>query len=148
MAFSTGVVIGAQNLLTALSTFMTSNGWTLHHTINSNDLVFFSSGTDGNQNNYIRVTNEARLIDYDDQVTGFTVGQTLTGTTSGATGVILANANGGTTGTLSLIDVSGKFLDNEYLSDGAGGYATANRSEEHTSELQSPYVISYAAFFF
>lgn len=126
MAYATGVVIGAQNLLSALSTFMQANGWTLHDTITSNDLVFYSTGTDGTQNHYIRVTNEAKLLDFDAQTADFTVGQTVTGMTSGATGVILSQVDSGTTGTLTLIDVNGKFIDDETITDGLGGSATAD----------------------
>src|ERR1051325_9726389 len=34
----------------------------------------------------------------------------------------------------------------DLVADGSDNFATRYRSEEHTSELQSPYVISYAVF--
>jgi hypothetical protein len=141
MAFSTGVAIGAQNLLSVLSTFMQANGWTLHDTITSNDLVFFSTGTDGNQNHYIRVTNEVRLLDFDAQTANFTVGQTVTGALSGATGVLLSQVDAGTTGTLTLIDTNGKFRDNETITDGLGGSATANGRLQYQT-FKDPRVVN------
>jgi hypothetical protein len=63
---------------------------------------------------------------YDSQTANFTVGNILTGGTSGATARITADADSGTTGTLTLQDVVGSFIDNEIITDGAGGSATAN----------------------
>lgn len=63
---------------------------------------------------------------YDTQTVNFTVGNILTGQTSGATARIIADSDSGTTGTLSLIDVDGVFVDNEIITDGASGSATAN----------------------
>jgi hypothetical protein len=67
-------------------------------------------------------------LDYDGQTANFTVGATLTGQTSGATATILADVDGGTTGTLSLANVVGTFVDNETITDGSGGSATVNGS--------------------
>lgn len=140
MAYATGVAIGAQNLLSVLSTFMQANGWTLHDTITSNDLVFFSTGTDGKQNHYVRITNETKLLDFDAQTANFTVGQTVTGASSGATGVLLSQVDAGTTGTLTLIDVNGKFRDNETVTDGLGGSATADGRLQYQT-FRDPRVI-------
>lgn len=63
---------------------------------------------------------------YDTQTANFTLGQVLTGATSGATARIIADSDGGTTGTLTLRDIIGAFVDNETISDGAGGSALAN----------------------
>lgn len=63
---------------------------------------------------------------YDTQTGNFTAGRTLTGGTSGATAVIQADSDSGTTGTLTLIDIVGTFVDNEIITDGAGGSATVN----------------------
>jgi hypothetical protein len=52
---------------------------------------------------------------YDAQTANFTAGRTVKGTTSGATGVIVADADGGATGTLTLKRVQGTFYDNEPL---------------------------------
>jgi len=63
---------------------------------------------------------------YDGQTANFTVGQTVTGGTSGATGVIVADTDAGATGTLGVIAVTGTFADNEVITDPLGGAATAN----------------------
>lgn len=63
---------------------------------------------------------------YDAQTANFTTGQILTGATSGATARITADADGGATGTLTLRDIVGEFVDNELITDAAGGSATAN----------------------
>lgn len=63
---------------------------------------------------------------YDTQTANFTPGNILTGATSGATARIIADNDSGLTGTLALVDVRGVFLDNEIITDGAGGSATAN----------------------
>lgn len=52
---------------------------------------------------------------YDAQTVNFTVGRTVKGETSGAKGVIVADADGGATGTLTLKRVQGTFFDNEPL---------------------------------
>lgn len=66
---------------------------------------------------------------YDTQTANFTVGNIITGGTSGATGRITADSDSGTTGTLTLQDVDGDFIDNEIITDGAGGSATANGTQ-------------------
>ena len=65
---------------------------------------------------------------YDGQSANFTVGKTLTGASSGATGVIVADTDGGATGTLVLKNVEGTFLDNEAITDNntTPGVAVAN----------------------
>ena len=65
-------------------------------------------------------------LDYDGQTGNFTVGLTVTGGTSGATGVILADNDGGTSGTLVLGRVLGVFDDNETITDTSTGSATVN----------------------
>lgn len=63
---------------------------------------------------------------YDAQTGNFTLGLVLTGGTSGATGRIIADSDSGATGTLTLHTISGIFVDNETITDGAGGSALAN----------------------
>lgn len=65
---------------------------------------------------------------YDTQTGNFTVGNVLTGGTSGATARIVADSDGGVTGTLSIQDIRGVFVDNEILTDGSTGSATCNGS--------------------
>jgi hypothetical protein len=63
---------------------------------------------------------------YDAQTANFTAGQVVTGSTSGAKGTILSDADGGTTGTLTLRDITGTFADNEAITDPLGGAAVVN----------------------
>lgn len=71
-------------------------------------------------------TQDTSEINYDAETSAFTVGQTLTGGTSGATATIERVFDYGTTGTLGLSSISGTFVDDEALTDGAGGAAVAN----------------------
>lgn len=63
---------------------------------------------------------------YDTQTANFTIGGILTGGSSGAKARIVNDVDGGTTGTLTLTDIVGDFLDNEILTDESTGSATAN----------------------
>lgn len=82
---------------------------------------------------------------YDAQTANFTVGGVLTGATSGATARITADADGGLTGTLTLKDIVGAFIDNEIITDSTGS-ATANGTLSHQNAalLGSTVVISTA----
>jgi len=61
---------------------------------------------------------------YYNKTVSFTVGQFVTGATSGARGLITADA-GGTNGPLTLSTITGAFLADEVITDGAGGAAVA-----------------------
>lgn len=63
---------------------------------------------------------------YQAQTANFTLGETLTGATSGATAVIVADTDAGATGTLTLIKIDGAFQNGETITDGGGGSAQAN----------------------
>lgn len=63
---------------------------------------------------------------YDAQTANFTAGTIVTGQSSGATARIQADSDSGTTGTLTLIDISGAFVDNETITDTSGGSAIVN----------------------
>ncbi len=63
---------------------------------------------------------------YDAQSGDFTAGLTVTGGTSGATGVIVSDTDDGTTGTLVLSNVVGVFQDNEAITDSSTGAATVD----------------------
>ena len=65
-------------------------------------------------------------LPYDAQTSNFVVGTTVVGATSGATGVILADSDAGTTGILKINTVTGTFVDNETLNISGVGFATAN----------------------
>lgn len=65
-------------------------------------------------------------LNFDAETAAFTVGETLTGGTSGATAEIVKVISDGAEGTLWLRDVTGgPFEDNETITDGATGSATA-----------------------
>lgn len=72
---------------------------------------------------------------YDTQTANFNVGSVLTGASSGATARIQADSDSGATGTLTLTDIQGEFLDNEIITDNGGspGSATANGVLSHQS---------------
>lgn len=57
---------------------------------------------------------------YDTQTSNFTNGAILTGASSGATARIQTHTDGGATGTLTLTDIKGAFLDNEIITDSNG----------------------------
>lgn len=63
---------------------------------------------------------------YDNQTANFTVGQIVTGGTSGATGTIRDIVDSGSTGRLYLVDITGTFQNNETLTDPLGGSALAD----------------------
>jgi hypothetical protein len=73
-------------------------------------------------------------LNYDSGTAGFSEGATLTGGTSGATGVIKWFSGVTTSGTLTLKEVSGSFLGGETITDDKGGSASANGTETMTSK--------------
>jgi len=123
MAFASGTTTSPTLLLAALNTFMTANGWTLHDNLGINDKVYFSDGLDNNQNMYIRVTLDGRFLDFGTQTGNFTVGQIITGATSGAQALILAQTDAGATGTLTLVNITKLFTPGETITDPLGGSA-------------------------
>lgn len=70
---------------------------------------------------------------YDTQTANFSKGAVLTGATSGATARIQDDSDSGATGTLTLIDIKGEFIDNEIITDdnGSPGSATVNGTLSH-----------------
>jgi hypothetical protein len=72
-------------------------------------------------------------LNYDTQSANFTAGTTLTGASSGATARIQVDSDSGTTGTLTLTDIVGEFIDNEVITDNNGtpGSALANGTLSH-----------------
>lgn len=67
-----------------------------------------------------------KTLDYDGQTVNFTEGATLTGATSGATAKIISDSDSGATGTLTLWDVRGAFVNNETITDDEGADADAD----------------------
>lgn len=89
---------------------------------------------------YIAV-GDIRLL-YDNQTGDFTEGLTVTGTDSGATGIIVADHENGAAGALVLRDVSGTFEDNEAITDTSTGAADVNLSaalDEISPNKQAPF---------
>lgn len=68
---------------------------------------------------------------YDNQTVNFTPGATLTGSTSGASALIIADSDSGATGTLTLREIIGEFVDDETITDDQGGAALANGVMAH-----------------
>lgn len=68
----------------------------------------------------------ATKVNFDGQTGNFTVGDIVTGGTSGATGQIQYQKDNGTDGFLSLIFISGTFTDNEAITSPSGGAALVN----------------------
>lgn len=85
-------------------------------------------GTGASKDDISRI-GPLNTLPYDAQTGNFTVGLTVTGGTSGATGVITADNDGGTTGTLTLSNIVGQFQDNETITDTSTGSATVNRTD-------------------
>ena len=65
-------------------------------------------------------------LGYDQLTVAFTEGEILTGGGSGATGLIKEVSQAGLEGTLTLIQISGAFVDDETITDAEGGSAKAN----------------------
>lgn len=63
---------------------------------------------------------------YDAQSGNFTVGLTITGGTSNATARIVIDDDSGTTGTLTLTNITGTFQNDETITDSSTGSATSN----------------------
>lgn len=75
---------------------------------------------------------------YDGQSNNFTVGNTLTGGTSGATGRLVEQTDGGATGTLILADVVGTFQNNDALTEDNAGTGDGDTTGAQSIPLLSP----------
>ncbi|MCZ4089329.1 hypothetical protein [Sinorhizobium psoraleae] len=91
--------------------------------VNGSDFMRVYDGT-----RWYRISSQpVNRLNFDAQTANFTIGQTLTGGTSGATAPIVDVVDNGATGFLILGTVTGgPFQDNETITDGAGGSATAD----------------------
>lgn len=90
----------------------------------NNYIYLFGTGSSKNDISRIGPLN---TLPYDAQTGNFTVGLTVTGASSGATGIITSDVDGGASGTLTLSNISGRFSDNELITDTSTGSATVNR---------------------
>jgi len=82
---------------------------------------YVADDIDGDNIGYLSAT-----LAYDAQTANFTVGKILTGGDSEAKALILADADSGTTGTLTLKIIAGSFQDDEAITDSATGVAVVN----------------------
>jgi hypothetical protein len=88
---------------------------------------------------YASFENSDQKLKYDALTADFTESLTVTGGTSGATGVIEEIwDNGDNSGTLILSSVSGTFEDNEALTDSSTGAATVNGANESAGYVAAP----------
>ena len=69
------------------------------------------------------VSGDSPELNYDTQTGNFTIGQIVTGTTSGAYGEITGDVDNGDNGTLSLKEITGTFAAAEAITDPLGGAA-------------------------
>lgn len=83
------------------------------------------------------ITTATRVIklNYKTQTGNFTVGQVVTGASSGAIGTISADVDAGTTGVLTLTAVVGVFVDGELITDPITGSANADGSQYGSTTL-------------
>jgi hypothetical protein len=106
-----------------------------HIVLNPGQKVYLEAKVVGRQNNgvntgfyhfSIAAGRPGATLAYDNQTGNYTVGNILTGGTSGAKARITADSDGGATGTLTLQDIVGTFADDETITDGSGGSALVN----------------------
>lgn len=121
-------------VVTYLST-LTSASETLIGTVAGSNAVWaeyynnyiYIFGTGASKNDVSRV-GPLNTLPYDGQTGNFTAGLTVTGGSSGATAIIIADVDGGATGTLTLSNINGLFIDNETITDTSTGSAAVNRT--------------------
>jgi hypothetical protein len=80
-------------------------------------------------------------LNYNSGTSDFSAGATLTGQTSGATGIIKWLDGDTAAGTLTLKELSGTFQDGEVITDDKGGSALADGSEIMTSKPECCFVM-------
>ncbi|MFZ2199446.1 MAG: hypothetical protein WAV40_01515, partial [Microgenomates group bacterium] len=74
----------------------------------------------------VRLRRSKGLLIYESQTANYGVGNILAGLSSGATAVIAADSDNGTSGILTLENIVGVFQDNEIIQDDQGGSATTS----------------------
>lgn len=80
-----------------------------------------------------------QTLSYEQCTTAFTVGATVTGDASGATGIIKENTHYGTLGILTLVDISGAFVDGEDINGDEGGTAVADGILSSPDDIDSVF---------
>lgn len=81
-------------------------------------------------------------LDYDAQTGNFTAGLVVTGGTSSATALLESDSDAGTTGTLTLSNISGTFQNNETITDSSTGSATVDGILKSVTKFSVPIDIS------
>lgn len=89
----------------------------------------YTTTVNGHEGQQYITTGELR-INFDGQVDNFAQGLVLTGPTG--TGVIVANHDSGTTGTLIVRDIRGTFSDNQAITDSSTGDGVVNGTPTST----------------
>lgn len=83
-------------------------------------------------------------LPYAGQTANFTLGNRITGAISGASGTLQAQTDGGATGTLTLVDVEGDFVDDEPLAETGGsgnGFVNLPATEPAVTVLGTPVAL-------
>lgn len=118
---------------TPLVSGLLSGDWTsVQFASSARELLVMVNGSDPlhhyDGRTFYPVTNQQIfLLDFDAKTGSFTVGETLSGTTSGASALIVGVVDNGTTGTIYIREIAnGPFQDNEVVTDAGGGSANAN----------------------
>jgi hypothetical protein len=79
-------------------------------------------------------------LNYDGQTVNFTIGETVTGA-GGATGVVIADTDAGTSGTLTLKTVNGTYVNDEALTGSTSGRANANGTQAEATPNFTAYMV-------
>lgn len=90
---------------------------------NVNDYATYSIGRSAHR--------PGSTLAFDTQTANYTAGDIVTGSSSGATARIISQSDSGATGTLTLRDIVGEFVDNETLTSNSGGSALVNGTLSH-----------------
>lgn len=85
-------------------------------------------GTGASKDDISRV-GPLNTLPYNTQTGNYTVGLTVTGGTSGATAIITGDVDAGATGTLTLSNINGHFVNGETITDTSTGSALVNRTD-------------------
>lgn len=91
----------------------------------NNHIFIFGTGASFTD---VSMVGPLNTLPFDTQTANYTVGLVVTGATSGATGRIVSQVDAGATGTLTLEQISGIFIDNEIITDTSTGSAMVNRT--------------------
>lgn len=105
------------------------------HSLEPGEMGFYEAAVLGQQQDGVAwgifmlavgVARAGAELDFNLQTDNFTAGSVVTGATSGATARISAVTQAAGSGTLTLGDIEGTFINGEVLTDADGGYARAD----------------------